>query len=344
MSQAPPAEAEARAQDRARADARAAGLRYSSDAEPGITRVRRGRGFSYYGPDEGLITGRLRDRCEGLGIPPAYQDVWICTDERGHLQATGRDGRARKTYRYHEGWRSFRDERKFAQLAEFGDRLGRARRHNEAMRAARGLKKERLLGAVFHLLDAHALRIGNEAYAEENDSYGATTLRKEHLDHGHVRFTAKSGREVDVALHDRRFARLASRLSDLPGQHLFQYEDEDGAYRPLTSGDVNDYLEEAFGADVTAKAFRTWAGSVAAFERGAEAGAGVGDATRAAAARLRNTEAVARKAYVHPAVIEAVRAGSLADEVSALRPKVSTRKDMTRAESLFLRWLAEKGR
>ena len=327
---------------RARADAKAAGLRYSSDEEPGITRIKRGQGFSYYGPDEGLITGRLRERCEGLAIPPAYTGVWICTDERGHLQATGRDGRARKTYRYHEGWRSFRDERKFAQLAEFGDRLGRARRHNEAMRRKRGFKKERLLGAVFHLLDTHALRIGNEAYAAENDSYGATTLRKEHFGEGHVRFTAKSGREVDVALHDARFANLAKRLSDLPGQHLFQYEDEDGEPRPVTSSDVNDYLEEAFGIDVTAKAFRTWAGSVAAFERGLQDDAGIGDVVAAAAERLRNTEAVARKAYVHPAVIDAVRDGTLREEVGAFRSKASTRKDLTRMETLFLRWLEER--
>ena len=334
---------EADAAARARADAAAAGLRYSSDEEPGIARVRRGRGFSYYGPDESLITGRLRDRCEALGIPPAYTGVWICLDARGHLQATGRDGRARKTYRYHEGWRAFRDERKFAELADFGDRLGRARRHNEAMRRKRGFKKDRLLGAVFHLLDTHALRVGNEAYAAENDSYGATTLRKDHLDGDHVRFTAKSGRQVDVTLHDARFAGLARRLSDLPGQHLFQYVGEDGEPHPLSSADVNDYLEEAFGRDVTAKTFRTWAGSVAAFERALTGDAGIGDVVDAAAKRLRNTPAVARKAYVHPAIINAVRDGALQDEVSAFRSKVSTRKDLTRMETLFLKWLEERG-
>ena len=327
----------------ARADAKAAGLRYSSDEEPGITRVRRGRGFSYYGPDESLITGRLRDRCEGLGIPPAYTSVWICTDERGHLQATGQatteKGRARKTYHYHDGWRQFRDERKFSQLGEFGDRLGRARRHNDAMRRKRGFKKERLLGAVFHLLDTHALRVGNEAYAEENDSYGATTLRKSHLTGDRVHFTAKSGREVEVELQDARFTRLARQLSDLPGQHLFQYVGEDGSPRPLSSSDVNDYLEEAFGLDVTAKTFRTWAGSVAAFERGLDGEADIGDVVAAAAERLNNTPAVARKAYVHPGVLDAVRAGRLRDEVAAFRNKVSTRKDMTRGETLFLRWL-----
>ena len=180
-------------------------------------------------------------------------------------------------------------------------------------------------------------------YAEENESYGATTLRKEHLDGSHVRFKAKSGREVDVQLHDARFTSLARRLGDLPGQHLFQYEAEDGVFRPLTSSDVNDYLEEAFGIDVTAKTFRTWAGSVAAFERGAEDGAGVGDAVRAAAERLQNTEAVARKAYVHPAIVEGVKAGTLPEEVSALRPRTSTRKGLTRPESLFLRWLDGRG-
>ncbi len=327
------------AEDQARAHAEAAGLRYSSDEEPGISRVRKGRGFAYYGPDESLIQGRLRERCEALAVPPAYEDVWICRDAHGHLQATGRDGKKRKTYRYHEDWRAFRDGVKFDALHEFGNRLGRARRHNEAMRRKRKLSKERLLGAVFHLLNEEALRIGNEAYAEENDSYGATTLRKAHLEGDRLRYTAKGGREVELSPGDRRFRTLIGKLSDLPGQPLFQYEDGNGALHPISSSDVNDYLEEAFGLDVTAKTFRTWAGSLAAFERGLAGGAGVGDVVAAAAERLRNTEAVARKSYVHPAIVEAVREERLAEEVSSLRPKVGTRKDMTRTESLFLKWV-----
>ena len=337
MSATPPPVIEA-----AQAHARAAGLRYSTDEEPGIRRVRRGRGFSYYGPDESLITvPRERRRLDGLAIPPAYTDVWICADPLGHLQATGRDGRARKTYRYHEDWRAFRDEVKFGELADFGDRLGRARTRNEAARAKRKLSKERLLGAVFHLLDTHALRVGNEAYAEENDSYGATTLRTEHLEGGHVRFRAKGGREVDVPLSDRRFLRLARRLSDLPGQPLFQYRCEDGALRRLTSSDVNEYLEAVFGHAVTAKQFRTWAGSLAAFEAGA-AGATVGEAVAAAAERLRNTEAVARKAYIHPGIVEAIKDDRLPAEVAALRAKAGARKKLSRAETLFLRWLGDQ--
>ena len=321
------------------AHARAAGLRYSTDKEPGIRRVRRGRGFSYYGPDESLITlPRERARLDALAVPPAYTDVWICADPVGHLQATGRDGRARKTYRYHEDWRRFRDEVKFSELEAFGDRLGRARGLNEARRRKRGLTKDRLLGAVFHLLDTHALRVGNETYADENDSYGATTLRHEHLDGRHVRFRAKGGREVDVPLSDRRFLSLARRLSDLPGQPLFQYRNEDGDLRRLGSSDVNDYLEEVFGRAVTAKQFRTWAGSLAAFEAGA-GGAGVTGAVEAAAERLRNTPAVARKAYVHPAVIEGIKDGTLPEEAAALRARLSARKRLTRGETLFLRWL-----
>ena len=327
------------ASEAAMAHARAAGLRYSTDEEPGIRRVRRGRGFSYYGPDESLITlPRERARLDALAVPPAYTDVWICADPVGHLQATGRDGRARKTYRYHEDWRRFRDEVKFAELTGFGDRLGRARGLNDQHRRKRGLTKDRLLGAVFHLLDAHALRVGNETYADENDSYGATTLRQEHLDGRHVRFRAKGGREVDVPLSDRRFLSLARRLSDLPGQPLFQYRDEDGDLRRLGSSDVNDYLEEVFGHAVTAKQFRTWAGSLAAFEAGA-GGAGVTGAVEAAAERLRNTPAVARKAYVHPAVIEGIKDGTLPEEAAALRARLSARKRLTRGETLFLRWL-----
>ena len=327
------------ASEAAMAHARAAGLRYSTDEEPGIRRVRRGRGFSYYGPDESLITlPRERARLDALAVPPAYTDVWICADPVGHLQATGRDGRARKTYRYHEDWRRFRDEVKFAELTGFGDRLGRARGLNDQHRRKRGLTKDRLLGAVFHLLDAHALRVGNEAYADENDSYGATTLRQEHLDGRHVRFRAKGGREVDVPLSDRRFLSLARRLSDLPGQPLFQYRNEDGDLRRLGSSDVNDYLEEVFGRAVTAKQFRTWAGSLAAFEAGA-GGAGVTGAVEAAAERLRNTPAVARKAYVHPAVIEGIKDGTLPEEAAALRARLSARKRLTRGETLFLRWL-----
>ena len=327
------------AAEAAQAHARAAGLRYSSDEEPGIKRVRRGRGFSYYGPDESLITlPRERERLDALAVPPAYTDVWICADPVGHLQATGRDGRARKTYRYHEEWRRFRDEVKFSELEAFGDRLGRARGRNEESRRKRGLTKERLLGAVFHLLDTHALRVGNEAYAEENDSYGATTLRTEHLKDGHVRFRAKGGREVDVPLSDRRFLGLARRLSDLPGQPLFQYRDEDGDLRRLGSSDVNGYLEEVFGQPVTAKQFRTWAGSLAAFEAGA-AGASVTDAVDAAAARLRNTPTVARKAYIHPAIIEGIKDERLPGEAASLRSGLKARKNLRRAETLFLRWL-----
>ena len=325
------------------AEAEAAGLRYSTDEEPGIRRVRRGKGFAYYAPDESLLTRPAdRRRCEQLAVPPAYEDVWICADTRGHLQATGRDARRRKTYRYHEDWRAFRDERKFERLEAFGERLGRARERNGASRRKRGFKKERLLGAVFHLLDAHALRVGNEAYAEENDSYGATTLRQTHFGGDTIHFTAKGGREVEIDLHDRRFASLARRLSDLPGQHLFQYEGEDGTLRALSSADVNAYLEAVFGEPVTAKAFRTWAGSVAAFAEGLKEEASVGSVVGAAADRLRNTEAVARKAYIHPGVIEGVKDGTLAEEVASLG-SVRARKNLTKDETLFLRWLASRG-
>lgn len=330
----------AEADEAARAHARAAGLRYSSDEEPGIKRVKRGRGFAYYAPDESLLTaGPERERCEALAVPPAYSDVWYCADARGHLQATGRDARSRKTYRYHDDWRAFRDEVKFASLPEFGARLGRARRRNEVARRRRGLKKERLCGAVFFLLDQHALRIGNEAYAVANESYGATTLRHQHLEDGHLRFPAKHGRQVDVSIGDRRFARLAGDLSALPGQHLFQYADEEGDLHHLTSTDVNAYLEEAFGLPVTAKQFRTWAGSLAAFEEASKPEAGVGDVIEAAANRLNNTPAVARRAYVHPDIVEGVKDGSLGDEIAELRAAKPRRKGLSASEALFLKWL-----
>ncbi|MCQ8186424.1 hypothetical protein NOG11_13650 [Parvularcula sp. BGMRC 0090] len=327
-----------------RLDAQAAGLVYSSDDAPGISRVRRGRGWSFKDPLGCTIAdGAERQRCLSLGVPPAYEDVWICPDARGHLQATGRDVRGRKTYLYHDDWRRFRDEKKFSALGGFGRKLKEARQTNDGLRRGLQPSRARVLAAVFHLLDTHAVRVGNDTYAEANGSYGATTLRTRHLkeDETHhlvLQFKGKSGKLQKVELHDRRFENLLRTLSDLPGQRLFQYEDEEGALCPLTSSDVNAYLHGLFGDTVTAKTFRTWHGSVAAFAAACREGAKVDDVLEAASGRLGNTKAVARSSYVHPRIIEEVKDGTFAG-LGRNPCNMRARSGLGREESAFLRWL-----
>ena len=326
---------------RARADARAAGLVYSSDEGPGFTRVRRGKGWSFQKGDGSVIRdAAIRQRCLSLAIPPAYEDVWICPDPQGHLQATGRDDRGRKVYLYHPDWRVFRDQRKFDALASFGAKLGAARKQNDEAR--RGLKttQARILAAVFWLLDEHVIRIGNETYAKENDSFGATTLRHRHVEEdGKVlHYQGKHGREQEIELSDRRFRALVRKLSDLPGQHLFQYQDEAGELQALTSGEVNAYLQGLFGENVTAKTFRTWHGSVEAFAAGLEEGALVDHILEAAAETLGNTKAIARNSYVHPRIVEEVKSGELARSAADLKGG-RCRAGLSVEETWFLRWL-----
>jgi DNA topoisomerase-1 len=305
--------------------ARSAGLRYVSDEQPGIHRRRCGRGFTYLGPDgERIADTAERGRLAALVIPPAWTEVWICPRPDGHLQATGRDDAGRKQYLYHPRWRDERDATKFERLAPFGRTLPRLRARVDQDLRRPGLPRQRVLAATVRLLDATLLRIGNPAYARDNGSYGLTTLEDDHVEVSsgsiHFSFPGKGGKEWELVLRDRRLARLVGRCQDLPGQALFQYEDEEGEIRRIDSGDVNEYLEETTGEDFTAKDFRTWGASVLVARALSEAGpAGsekaaerqVLEAIDGAAEALGNTRAVCRDAYVHPAVPEAYRDGWL---------------------------------
>lgn len=295
------------------AAARMAGLVISSDCRPGIRRERSASGFTYRRDDGGELTETQLERIEALTIPPAWEDVWICANESGHLQATGRDSRGRKQYRYHERWRVVRDETKFEHLISFGEALPRIReRVDRDLRRPR-LDRERVLALAVAVLDRTLIRVGNPEYARENDSYGLTTLRSEHAEVGattvRLRFRGKAGKQLSDRIDDPRIARALRRMRDLPGQELFQYVDEAGETRLVESGDVNGYLHEVSGVSLTSKDFRTWGGSLA-FARAMAAETGgpthrVVEAVKAAAETLGNTPAVSRRAYIHPALIEA---------------------------------------
>ena len=313
----------------ARRHARVTGLQYVSDAEPGIGRRRWGKNFLYIGPDRRRITSpRTLERIRRLAIPPAYRDVWICRNPRGHLQATGRDARQRKQYRYHQLWRSTRDAHKFSRMIDFAKALPGLRTRLRRDLELPGLPKQKVLAVVVSLLDSTLLRIGNEAYARQNKSYGLTTLLARHvrfLSDGRAFFCVrgKSGQRQELTLDDRNLARLVRRCQQLPGQQLFQYLDDAGAHQPIDSGMVNEYLQEAMGGqDFTAKDFRTWGatlqaiaflavqpceGSIsqAAFNRCVTATA------RHVAATLGNTPAVCRRSYINPDVFPLWRNGSL---------------------------------
>ncbi|MDE1157562.1 MAG: DNA topoisomerase IB [Neorhizobium sp.] len=291
------------------------GLTYVSDTEPGIRRLRRGKGFSYRLPDgELLCDDDDRLRISALGLPPAYDNVWICLDPRGHLQATGFDARGRKQYRYHTDWQHYRSERKFDQLALFGEALPRIRR-----RAARDLalgldRSDAVLAALVALLDATHLRVGNRLYAKENKTYGATTLLKRHMVVGSdgilLRFTAKGGKRVQHTLKHPRLQRILEDIADLPGRQLFSFPDEAGVPHPVDSGRLNAYLARAAGFAVSAKTFRTWGGSLAAFNAAWEIVADEGKRpkiqalTKAASETLHNTPAVCRSSYIHPDILD----------------------------------------
>jgi DNA topoisomerase-1 len=297
------------------------GLYYSSDADPGIRRRRAGRGFSYRDPHGRTIRDPERIAwIRSLAVPPAWTDVWICPRPDGHLLATGRDARGRKQYRYHPRFRASREAAKFDHLARFGRRLPRLRRRVAADLRRPGLPREKVLAAVVALLESTAIRVGNEAYARENRSYGLTTLRPRHAategDTVQFTFRGKSGKAHRVRLRDRRLARVVRRCQELPGQRLFQYLDDDGDWAAVTSDDVNAYLREAIGDEFSAKDFRTWVATLAAFEAIDEGSAEtardpeldpVKIGLERAAASLGNTVAVCRRSYVHPAVLEPVR-------------------------------------
>jgi DNA topoisomerase IB len=308
--------------------AEAAGLVYVSDSQPGIRRVRNGEEFGYLWPNGRKVTQRRElERIARLAIPPAYEDVWICLDPRGHLQATGRDARQRKQYRYHPEWRTIRDGAKFERMAEFGEALPRLRARIRRDLAQPGLPRDKVLAAVVNLLDATSLRVGNAEYAKANDSYGLTTLRNRHVRFVRTgrllfRFRGKGGAEHEVVVDDERLARIVRHCHQLPGQRLFQYIDDDGQRHGIDSDQVNQYLKDATGAEFTAKDFRTWAATVRAIallsgtplpetrsERALNAC--IVAVVKAVAAELRNTPAVCRKSYINPRVFAGWRSGEL---------------------------------
>ncbi|HET6879589.1 MAG TPA: hypothetical protein VFI31_05530 [Pirellulales bacterium] len=299
--------------------ARTAGLRYVHDNKPGITRRRVGGRFQYLAPNGRRVRdGATLARIRSLAVPPAWTEVWICPLDNGHLQATGRDARGRKQYRYHPRWRQVRDEHKYSRLIDFARALPRIRSRVRRDLSRRGLPREKVLAAIVRLLETTLIRVGNDEYARQNNSYGLTTIRNRHVRVKggtlHFDFRGKSGVEHEIDLHDPRLARLVRKCQDLPGQELFGYLDEQGEVHDVGSSDVNDYLREISGHDFTAKDFRTWAGTALAaqaleefqeFDSQAAAKRNVTSAIERVAERLGNTKAVCRKCYVHPAVIDA---------------------------------------
>jgi len=331
------------------AAARSAGLRWVSDQDPGIRRVRAGRGFHYLQPSGGPVKDAATlSRIRALAVPPAWKDVWICPDAHGHIQATGRDAKGRKQYRYHARWREVRDLTKYDRLLEFGRALPRIRERVEKDLSRRGLPREKVLATVLRLLEKTLIRVGNEEYARANRSFGLTTLDHRHVrvrgPRIHFRFRGKSGKVHEFGIEDAGLSRIVKRCAELPGQDLFQYQDARGRRRTVGSADVNAYLAEASGRDFTAKDFRTWAGSVRALfalaarpapQSQAQGRRTVKDAVAEVARRLGNTPAVCRKAYVHPAVVDSYLGGRL-----PRRPRASAASRLRPSEASLLRLLS----
>jgi DNA topoisomerase-1 len=305
--------------------AKRAGLRYVTDASPGVTRVRSGKGFRYRDANGQAVRDRsVLRRIRALVLPPAWNDVWICPLPNGHIQATARDAKGRKQYRYHPRWREVRDENKYDRMIAFGGALPALRKRTEDDLARPGLPRAKILATVVRLLELTLIRVGNEEYARANDSYGLTTLRSRHVVVSgttlRFRFRGKSAKTHEVRVADRRIAAIVKRCRALPGHELFQYVDDEGHVQSIDSADVNDYLRDAMGEEFTAKDFRTWAGSVLAAQvlgamdvgsSEAELKHGVSEAIKIVAKRLGNTPATCRKHYVHPAVILAFLSGKL---------------------------------
>jgi DNA topoisomerase I len=307
-----------------------AGLRYVSDSRPGIRRRRTGKGFTYVGPDGKRVRDAATiERIRKLAIPPAYTDVWICPDPRGHLQATGRDARGRKQYRYHPKWREVRDETKFGRMIAFSLALPKIRRRVEADLSGSGLSRDKVLATIVRLLECSCIRVGNEEYARSNESFGLTTLKDDHVEVSgskiRFEFNGKSGKTHAVDISDRRLAKIVAHCQSIPGEELFQYLDENGERQTVDSGDVNDYIRRAAGDEFTAKDFRTWAGTILAVEALQQAGGFASQregksrmlgAIDRVAEQLNNTRAVCRKYYIHPAVLQSYLEGTLREELT----------------------------
>lgn len=324
-------------------------LHYVDDSQPGLRRkVLRGH-FAYFDTKGQRIKDPAEiKRINALVIPPAYTDVWICADPRGHLQATGRDARGRKQYRYHPRWREIRDEDKYSRMIAFGKILPKVRRQLEVHLAAPGLDRNKVMAAVISLLDSTLIRVGNSQYARDNKSYGLTTLRNRHVEvkgsNIAFQFRGKSGVEHQVTIKDRRLAGIVKRCMELPGQNLFQYLDEHGERHSVSSHDVNDYLQQLTGSDFTAKDYRTWAGSALAlamlrelhWEPEPQAKQHIVNMVKAVARQLGNTPAVCRRCYIHPKVLEHFVLGELAK-----LPKPRQRKGL-RMEEVALATFLER--
>lgn len=315
-------------------------LHYVDDTQPGIRRKRLRGKFCYFdAADQRISEADEIKRLNALAVPPAYTDVWICADPQGHLQATGRDARGRKQYRYHPRWREIRDGDKYSRLLAFGMALPKLRQHLEAQLALPGHSRDKVMATVISLLDTTLIRIGNSQYARENRSYGLTTLRNKHVAvNGSAiafQFRGKSGVEHQITVKDRRLARVIKRCLELPGQDLFQYLDDEGQRHTVSSSDINAYLHSLTAGGFTAKDYRTWAGSSLAlsalrelkWESASEAKQHVVERVKAIARELGNTPAVCRKCYIHPAVLDAFLLGTLAE-----LPRPRQRKHLSREE------------
>ena len=336
------------------ASAKAAGLRYVTDAIPGIRRVTRGQHFAYVGPDGKEIADEDElKRIKALAVPPAYTDVWICPSPNGHLQATGRDARGRKQYRYHKRFREVRDETKYGKMIAFAQVLPKMRERIAADLALEGLPRDKVLATVVELLQSTAIRVGNDEYAKDNKSFGLTTLQNRHatIDGSKVRFAfrGKSGVKHAIDLKDKRLARIIRQCQELPGQQLFEYEEEDGSTHPIDSADVNEYIQSISAEEFSAKDFRTWLGTVTcamllagqqAAESQTERKSQVTEVIKDVAKRLGNTPAVCRKCYVHPDVLEHFLQGSSLD----LQRKIRQAKGLLPEEQAVLAFLRERAK
>jgi DNA topoisomerase I len=337
-------------QESAKLAASAAGLNYTSDACPGIRRRKRSGHFIYLSPRGAVIRDRAAiKRYNSLAVPPAYRDVWISPDPRAHIQATGRDARGRKQYRYHPRWQALQEAAKYERMRAFGRALPRIRARVAADLRREGACREKVLATLARLLERTLIRVGNEEYARTNKSYGLTTLRNHHVDVNgaevHFQFRGKSGVVHDITVHDPRIAQTLRRCLHIPGRELFQYLDEEGRAHPVQSADVNAYIQEISGADFTAKDYRTWVGSVLAlaalsrlrFDSPGEARSNTVKAIKSVAACMGNTPAVCRKSYIHPGLLEAYESGRLRG--SAARRARTLRQE----ERAFLRFLQQRG-
>lgn len=323
-------------------------LRHSSDSEPGYTRQRKGSAWAYFDGDKRVTDRDEINRLNALALPPAYEDAWFCKSPEGHVQATGKDARGRKQYRYHADYRAKQDASKYAGCREFGEALPLIRKRVEVDLRCRKHSRESVVAAVVRLLDTEHMRIGNEQYAKENKSFGLSTLRSRHVAKKNgrmkMRYTGKHGIVHEATITDASLKRIVGKCQELPGQMLFQYLGGDGEPQPISSSDVNDYIRDASGGDFTAKHFRTWGASVIAFEqllaKEEEARISVKTVIEPVAEALGNTVAMSRKSYVHPALLDAIKDRPRDPLRGMKRPRA--RRRLSSAETAFLKFLKKK--